>query len=600
MKKHSQAGRKHPGRKPREKGFRKGPGSFSKASDGMEEEPGAALRMEAVRLAGAPMQGAQQVSAAQYVGHGLGNARLNRLLVQRQEAAEAESKILKLDELLGRFNVPEEQVITLLGEMSDPEKNTVLNGGYRTKLAKALNVGEMVRAVTNLKAPLPVKLDWVKQAALFTSGIDYAEIKEMVKAAPQSEKDALKTGPWREVFVDICTNKTMLEAVNDLNFDLPTRTVWMVAEGLVEEKLAEYYLTLLPAQSLAVMQSLRALNGHDRDDVAYALVKAASDDQLKTLYADEAGKTLVTILLAEIAEGWTSGDEEKQRDRLLHFAPNDRPQAPDQSASEALKEKQASPAQALIDQYTAWGNLKEELLAKDLLKRLPGEWALVDKVLDTLDSHNQDDVSLALLDAARPDEIRTIAADANGRNLLLRMVHEMFLGDMSDDERKHMQRTMELITEVDRKQAGAKSTIEVVTFLFGGKVLDLLGTVAAGGGKGHTLVTVGNLVYSFELGWSCGRTREEYFEANKWRDAIGQELELSEEDARIVQDNLNASCGRGSYAVSGHICTDSAAVALEQVLGTLNAGWNPQKFVSTLESTGKVKARHFYPKQPEK
>lgn len=506
------------------------------------------------------------------------------------------SNIQHLDELLGKWDVPEEKVIELLGKLTSAEKKTVLYGGYKNEIAAALSISEMVRAVTNLNPALSVKLEWVEAAASRRSSIDYYDIRPMIISASQTRRNALKTRPWREFFVDVCTNESMLEAVNDLNFDLPMKTAWMVTEGLDEEKLATYYLTLLPVQSSLVIQSLQALNRHDRDDVAYALVKAASDDLLKRLYADEAGKTLVTLILSEFADGWNSESEKKQRDRLLNVAPNDRPKAMNQSSRNTAKASQTSAAQNLIDIYTSWGNLREDELAKNILSRLPVEWALADKILDILESRNKDDVSLALLTAASDDQIKAIGSDTNGKALFLRMVHEMYIGDMSKDERKQMQRTMRLITGVDRKQKGATTEVEVVTFLFGGSLLNFAGTVFSGGTKGHTLIIIGNLVYSFEYGWSCGQTREEYFGANTWRDAIGQKLDLKEEDARKVQDKLNDSCGTGTYIISGDICTDSAGIALEQALGTLNAGWNPQRFVGKLQSTGKVKSRHFYPR----
>jgi hypothetical protein len=147
--------------------------------------------------------------------------------VQRQGGAE--SNLTRLNAMLDRINVPEGDVITLLGELTPAEKTTVLAGGYRKRIASALNVGEMVRAVNNLGPTLVVKLDWVRAAASTPSAIDYPDIKGMITAAPQDQKDAMKS--WRNFFVAVCSNKTMAEAVDDLGWELALKLEWMKAEG---------------------------------------------------------------------------------------------------------------------------------------------------------------------------------------------------------------------------------------------------------------------------------------------------------------------------------------------------------------------------------
>jgi hypothetical protein len=146
--------------------------------------------------------------------------------IQRVPAKVIQRSLKDLDDRLDRFDVPEEEVITLIAGLNDAEKKTVLAGGYKGQLADALDIGEMVRAVAALNPPLSVKLDWVKAAAGSASDIDYSNIKGMVTKAPQPERDVLKSGPWREFFVDVCTNETMIEALTDLQFDLATKLEW--------------------------------------------------------------------------------------------------------------------------------------------------------------------------------------------------------------------------------------------------------------------------------------------------------------------------------------------------------------------------------------
>ena len=150
--------------------------------------------------------------------------------VIQRNGGSSQTNLQKLDELLDRLNVPEEEVIDLLGRLTTPEKNAVLAGGYQSKIASALNIGEMVRAVNNLNPELAVKLRWVESAASIRSSIDYSNIKGLIKAAPQPQRDALKTDTWRNFFVKVCTNATMIEAVKDLGWELETQLRWIEAE----------------------------------------------------------------------------------------------------------------------------------------------------------------------------------------------------------------------------------------------------------------------------------------------------------------------------------------------------------------------------------
>ncbi len=158
------------------------------------------------------------------------NAGIHSKTVQRQSG---ETNLERLNAMLDSFDVPEEDVISLCGELTADEKQTVLTGGYKDRMANALNVGEMVRAVNYLGYSLETKLSWVKASALFgTTFMEYSEIKAMVTAAPQSERDGLKTSTTAGVifFVGVCTNETMVEALNDLQYDLVTKLTWLKAE----------------------------------------------------------------------------------------------------------------------------------------------------------------------------------------------------------------------------------------------------------------------------------------------------------------------------------------------------------------------------------
>ncbi|MDL2144857.1 DUF4157 domain-containing protein [Flavobacterium tructae] len=153
----------------------------------------------------------------------------NKPNIQKQDTP---SNLDSLNEMLDSFNVPEDEVILMCAQLNDTEKATVLgNSSYKTRMAAALDVAEMIRAVNNLGAPLNTKLEWVNAAATFgTFFMAYSEIKGMVTAADQPQRDVLKTDVWKSFFVGVCTNANMIEALDDLQFDLVTKLVWLNAE----------------------------------------------------------------------------------------------------------------------------------------------------------------------------------------------------------------------------------------------------------------------------------------------------------------------------------------------------------------------------------
>ncbi len=183
-------------------------------------------------------------------------------VVQRQATANIQA----LDEMLNRWNVPEEDVISLLGRLTTTEKNTVLTGGYKQKIASAMNLEEMVRAVTNLDPPLHTKLDWVR-AAVSALRTDYSDIRTLITNAPQDQKNVLKTTPWRDYFVGVCTNRTMAQAVVDLGFDLATKLDWMLTEGTNFELIASVIRTT-PEDQLSTVAENRELMNRLRSELS--------------------------------------------------------------------------------------------------------------------------------------------------------------------------------------------------------------------------------------------------------------------------------------------------------------------------------------------
>jgi hypothetical protein len=155
-------------------------------------------------------------------------------LIQRD--SDTLSNLQRLDEMLDEWDIPEEDVINLLGKLSSDEKDKVLSGGYQASISNALNLEEMLKAINNLKINnvkpgLLTKLCWIDAAATATSEIDYSDIRNLVTTAIQGQRDNLKTKVWKSFFTDVCTNETIIEAVKDIKFDIVTQLKWIKEEG---------------------------------------------------------------------------------------------------------------------------------------------------------------------------------------------------------------------------------------------------------------------------------------------------------------------------------------------------------------------------------
>jgi hypothetical protein len=196
----------------------------TEAAESQPEAPAGVVSDGALSLPA--VAGSQRILALQ---RSAGNQAVTRML-SRQPAA-AQTDVQKLDEMLDRFNVPESEVIALIRAMSAADRQTIATDAYRGRLASALNFAEMMQVVTVMPLALDKKLEWLDAAATMTSAIGYGEIRALVTAAPQAERDALKTSRWQSFFVSVCDNTTIVTALTDLGFDLVTKLTWLKDEA---------------------------------------------------------------------------------------------------------------------------------------------------------------------------------------------------------------------------------------------------------------------------------------------------------------------------------------------------------------------------------
>ncbi len=174
-----------------------------------------------------PVTAPARVDALVGLQRHVGNRGVTAILQRRRDATD---HLAQLDEWLDAFNTPEGRVIRLMSDLRDDERRVVL-ARYRDRIARALNTEEMVRCVRNLRAPLPTALTWVARAAGGPGSVDYEDIRSLVTSARQSERDQLRTGGWRAWFTRVCVNRNVVQALYDLDFDLPTQLRWINAEA---------------------------------------------------------------------------------------------------------------------------------------------------------------------------------------------------------------------------------------------------------------------------------------------------------------------------------------------------------------------------------
>src|SRR3989442_5876318 len=199
----------------------------------------------------------------------------------------------------------------------------------------------------------------------------------------------------------------------------------------------------------------------------------------------------------------------------------------------------------LIAKHKTVKFLDEAGLAKDLATHLPADPYFVVTVIKNVSyPKKKDGTPVELGKLLGDDDLVGIASSPAGRSLLLEMVSAMQGVTTTADDKKQGQRMMHAMSKA-RIASGRRVEIEVLTFRWGGAVLDAAGQYLFGkGAKGHTAVVAGGIAYSFDArGWVVAGTKEEYLAQNTFRDAIGQGIDVPEDDAQKGQSALRRSGG---------------------------------------------------------
>jgi hypothetical protein len=154
---------------------------------------------------------------------------LQRSIIQKQ--AGPVNELARLREILDYFNVPESEAIALFGSLNAVDSNTALGDATMKEQAlSAFNNNEMFAAMRYSDGNIHERLEW-----MFEEGTNWENVQTMLSENTQNVASIRNSNTMRSHFAGICTNNTMVEAVNALGGDLNFQLNWMAYEGASAE-----------------------------------------------------------------------------------------------------------------------------------------------------------------------------------------------------------------------------------------------------------------------------------------------------------------------------------------------------------------------------
>ncbi|MFP2927377.1 DUF4157 domain-containing protein [Pyxidicoccus sp. 3LG] len=129
--------------------------------------------------------------------------------------------------ILGRLSVFEQREL-----LTDDRPGSWL--GYRRPLLAAIGWRDYQTAILGFQADLVRQMEWLEADAVDRAthwrSFSYDELRPMLLRFPQTERARLHTPVWREVFLWVCDNDTIADAVADLGLDAAAAQSWLVEE----------------------------------------------------------------------------------------------------------------------------------------------------------------------------------------------------------------------------------------------------------------------------------------------------------------------------------------------------------------------------------
>jgi hypothetical protein len=144
-----------------------------------------------------------------------------------------------IDARLNDTDIPEAEVVSYLKRLTTPEQRELHENAWRVqRLGGALSYAEMVDGIADLAHVMlnfkMLLLDFALRRS-WTS-VDYDEIQPIIVLAGKhhpKELELLHNDRWRKVFLDVCDDDTIVNAVVDLRLPAAMAREWIAEEQKV-------------------------------------------------------------------------------------------------------------------------------------------------------------------------------------------------------------------------------------------------------------------------------------------------------------------------------------------------------------------------------
>src|SRR5262245_2255136 len=144
-----------------------------------------------------------------------------------------------IDAMLNDIDIPEDEVVKQLKALNAYEQREIFDNTMRpVRIGGALSYKEMKDANGTLEhVPIAFKLLLFDFALVRSwTSVEYSEIKPMIELAAKhhpGDLKALHTDRWKKVFLDICDDATIDQAVVDIQLPADQAEAWKKAEKSV-------------------------------------------------------------------------------------------------------------------------------------------------------------------------------------------------------------------------------------------------------------------------------------------------------------------------------------------------------------------------------
>lgn len=128
-----------------------------------------------------------------------------------------------------------DQAANRLKLFTDYEKKYLLDrtANYVPRLRRVmLGKTRVLQGMAGWGYNLGLQLIFIRQLEVPWVDVDYKEVKPTIKACA-STRNAVNGAFWRKIFIDICDDSNITEAVDDLGLAEPERSAWIKEEKAI-------------------------------------------------------------------------------------------------------------------------------------------------------------------------------------------------------------------------------------------------------------------------------------------------------------------------------------------------------------------------------